>query len=121
MLRTFLKGKIHRAVVTAADLDYEGSLGLDADLMKAADLLPYERVEVYDVTNGERFATYLVKAEAGSGTVAVYGAAAHKVRVGDRLIIAAYAVLGEDEIDFFVPKVVLVDDRNRIKGTKSLS
>jgi aspartate 1-decarboxylase len=115
MNRTFLKGKIHRAVVTAADLDYEGSLGLDEDLMKAADLLPYERVEVYNISNGERFATYLVKAAAGSGTVAVYGAAAHKARVGDRIIIAAFALLGEDEIDFFMPKVVLVDDNNRIR------
>jgi aspartate 1-decarboxylase len=120
MLRTFLKGKVQRAVVTAADLEYEGSLGLDADLMEAAGFLPYERVEVYNIGNGERFATYLVKAEAGSGTVAVYGAAAHKVRVGDRVIIAAYAVLGEDEIDFFMPKVVLVDDRNRVRGTKAL-
>ena len=121
MIRTFLKGKIHRAVVTAADVDYEGSLGLDADLMKAADLLPHERVEVYNISNGERFSTYLVKAEAGSGTVAVFGAAALKARKGDRIIIAAYAGLGEDEIDFFMPKVVLLDDNNRVKRTKSLS
>jgi aspartate 1-decarboxylase len=115
MNRTFLKGKVHRAVVTAADVNYEGSLGLDGDLMKAADLLPYERVEVYNVDNGERFATYLVKAEPGSGTVAIYGAAALKAAVGDRVIIAAYASLSEDEIDFFMPKIILVDDRNRVK------
>ena len=118
MQRTFLKGKIHRAVVTAADLDYEGSLGLDENLMKAADLRPFERVEVYNVTSGERFSTYLVKAEPGSGTVAIYGAAAHRARVGDRVIIAAYAALDENEIDFFMPKVVLVDEANRIKEIK---
>ncbi|MHB8094527.1 MAG: aspartate 1-decarboxylase [Candidatus Aminicenantales bacterium] len=118
MKRTLLKGKIHRAVVTAADLDYEGSLGLDESLMKAADLLPYERVEVYNVTNGERFSTYLVKAAAGSGSVSIFGAAAHKAGVGDKLIITAYAVLEEDELDFFVPKVVLVDGQNRIKAIK---
>lgn len=118
MKRTFLKSKIHRASVTEDDLDYEGSLGLDEDLMKAADLLPYERVDVYNVTNGERFATYLVKAEKGSGTVAVYGAAALKARAGDKVIIASYALIDEDEIDFFMPKVVLVDDRNRIKEIK---
>jgi aspartate 1-decarboxylase len=118
MQRTFLKGKIHRAVVTAADLEYEGSLGLDENLMKAADLRPFERVEVYNVTSGERFSTYLLKAESGSGTVAIYGAAAQKARVGDRVIIAAYAALDENEIDFFMPKVVLVDDANRIKEIK---
>jgi len=118
MQRTFLKGKIHRAVVTAANLDYEGSLGLDEDLMRAADLRPFERVEVYNVTSGERFSTYLVKADRGSGTVAIYGAAAHKARVGDKVIIAAYAGLEENEIDFFMPKVVLVDEDNRIKEIK---
>ena len=118
MLRTFLRGKIHRAVVTDADLEYEGSLGLDENLMKAADLHPFERVEVYNVTSGERFATYLVKAAPGSGTVAIFGAAAHKARVGDRIIIAAYAGLEENEIDFFIPKIVLVDDKNRIKEVK---
>lgn len=121
MNRTFLKSKIHRAVVTAADVDYEGSLGLDEDLMKAADMLPYERVEVYNVDNGERFATYLVRAAAGSGTVAIYGAAARKAGVGERIIIAAYAVLDEAEFDFFTPKVVLVDGRNRVKGKDALS
>jgi aspartate 1-decarboxylase len=86
--------------------------------MRAADLRPFERVEVYNVTSGERFSTYLVKAERGSGTVAIYGAAAHKARVGDKVIIAAYAGLEENEIDFFMPKVVLVDEDNRIKEIK---
>jgi aspartate 1-decarboxylase len=118
MKRTFLKTKIHRAVITQDNLDYEGSLGLDESLMKAADLFPFEKVEIYNVSNGERFATYLVKEEKGSGIVAVYGAAAHKARAGDKVIIASYAIIDEDEIDFYVPKVVLVDDRNRIKEIK---
>jgi len=118
MKRTFLKSKIHGAVVTKDDLDYEGSLGLDEGLMKAADLFPFEKVEVYNIRNGERFATYLVKEEKGSGIVAVYGAAVHKARTGDKVIIASYALVDEDEIDFFMPKVVLVDDRNRIKEIK---
>jgi len=118
MKRIFLKSKIHRASVTEDALDYEGSLGLDEDLMKEADLFPYERVDVYNVTNGERFSTYLVKAEKGSGTVAVLGAAALKARTGDKVIIASYALLDEDEIAFFLPKVVLVDGRNHIKEIK---
>jgi aspartate 1-decarboxylase len=121
MNRTFLKSKVHRAVVTASDADYEGSLGLDEDLMKKADLLPYERVEVYNVDNGERFATYLIKAEPGSGTVAIYGAAALKAGIGDRIIIAAYTVLDDSEAGFFTPRVVLVDGNNRVKETKNLS
>ncbi len=121
MNRNILKSKVHRAVVTAADAEYEGSLGLDEDLMKAADLLPYERVEVYNVDNGERFATYLIKAAPGSGTVAIYGAAARKAGVGDRIIIAAYTVLDDSETDYFMPRVVLVDARNHIKDTKTLT
>jgi len=115
MKREFLTGKIHRATVTAADLDYEGSLGLDEDLMKAADLHPYQKVDVYNITSGERFSTYLIKAARGSGTVAIYGAAAHKAKKGDKVIIAAYALLDDDELDFFTPKAVLVDGKNRIK------
>lgn len=118
MKRTFLKSKIHRASVTEDNLDYEGSLGLDEDLMKAADLLPYEKVDVYNITNGERFSTYLLKEKKGSGRVAVYGAAALKARTGDKIIIASYALIDEDEMDFFMPKVVLVDNRNRVLEIK---
>jgi aspartate 1-decarboxylase len=121
MKREFMTGKVHRATVTKADLDYEGSLGLDEDLMKAADLHPYQRVDVYNVTTGARFATYLVKAEKGSGTVAIYGAAAHLARKGDKVIIAAYSLLDDDELEFFTPRVVLVDGNNRIKDPKPLS
>ena len=115
MKREFMTGKIHRATVTAADLGYEGSLGLDEELMKAADLHPYQRVDVYNVTTGARFSTYLIKAEGGSGTVAIYGAAAHLAKRGDKVIIAAYALLDDDELEFFVPKAIHVDDRNRIQ------
>ena len=119
MKREFMTGKVHRATVTAADLNYEGSLGLDEGLMKAADFHPYQKVDVYNVTTGARFSTYLIKADNGSGTVAIYGAAAHLAKKGDKIIIAAYALLDDDEIEFFMPKVVLVDGTNRIKETKA--
>ena len=115
MRRTLLKSKLHRAVVTEANLDYEGSLGLDADLLEAADLIPYEKVHVYNVTNGERFSTYVIKENAGSGRVAVYGAAAHKAKAGDILIIVSYVQLENEEIEFHLPKVVVLDDRNHRK------
>ncbi|MGD1009465.1 MAG: aspartate 1-decarboxylase [Candidatus Aminicenantales bacterium] len=115
MIRTFLRSKIHRATVTRVDVDYEGSLSLDEDLMKAAGLSPYERVEVYNVTNGERFSTYLIRGEKGSREVGVYGAAGRRAGVGDKIIIASYAALAEDEIGFFTPKIVVLDDGNRIK------
>lgn len=114
MLRTFLKSKIHRAVVTETDLDYEGSLGVDEDLMNAAEMRPFERVEVFNISNGERFATYLIAEERGSRTIGVYGAAARRAKVGDRLIIVAYAILSEDEIDGFVPRVITLDGKNEI-------
>jgi aspartate 1-decarboxylase len=113
-----LKAKLHHARVTEADLNYEGSLALDEDLMAAADLLPYEKAYVYNVSNGQRFSTYIVKAERGSGKVAVLGAAAHRVRVGDKLIIVAYVVLDEEEIEFYMPKVVLLGPDNKIIHVK---
>lgn len=109
MTRTFLFAKIHRARVTEVNIGYEGSIGVDEDLMKAAGIRPYERVDVYDVTNGERFSTYVIKAPAGSGTIGIYGAAGHKARKDDLVIIAAYAQIEEGESDFFTPRVVLVD------------
>jgi aspartate 1-decarboxylase len=115
MRRTLLKSKIHRAVVTAADLHYEGSLGLDESLLEASDLLPYEKIHVYNVTNGARFSTYLLKEARDSGRVAIYGAAAHKARPGDVLIIAAYAQFEEGEGEGFFPKIILLDAENRIK------
>lgn len=118
MRRIMLKAKIHRAKVTQTDLDYEGSLTLDANLMNAADMLPYEQVHVYNATNGERFLTYLIKGEKDSGIVGINGAAAHKAQVGDELIIATYTVLGEEKTDYFMPKIILVDENNHIKRVK---
>jgi aspartate 1-decarboxylase len=113
-----LRGKIHKATVTEVNLDYEGSLGLDGLLMTAAEMIPYEKVHIYNVSNGERFSTYLIKAKEGSGTVGIYGAAAHLAGVGDKVIIVSYGFLDEEETDFFMPKVVIVDDGNRIKEIK---
>jgi len=115
MRRTLLKSKIHRARVTASDLHYEGSLGLDEDLIEAAGLVPYEKVHVYNVSNGARFSTYILKEARGSGNVAIYGAAAHRARPDDLLIIAAYAAFDEGEIAGWKPKVVHVDADNRVK------
>jgi aspartate 1-decarboxylase len=113
-----LKAKIHHARVTETDIDYEGSLALDENLIKAADMLPYEKVHVYNVSNGERFATYLIKAEKGSGKVGVYGAAAHRAKVGDRLIVVSYAIIDEEESDFFMPKILILDADNTIAAIK---
>jgi aspartate 1-decarboxylase len=114
MLLTMLKGKIHRATVTDANLDYEGSVTIDSGLLEASGMLPYESVEIYNVTNGSRLRTYILPAEKGSGTVCVNGAAAHHARKGDIVILAAYAMMEADEAAKFHPLVVLVDARNRI-------
>jgi len=114
-----LKAKIHNAVVTEADKDYEGSLALDEDLLDAAGLMPYEQVHIYNITNGERFVTYLIKGERGSGTVGVNGAAVHKANVGDRVILAVFGLLDDEEIDFFIPRVLIMDENNKIKKIKS--
>ncbi|OGD25189.1 MAG: aspartate 1-decarboxylase [Candidatus Aminicenantes bacterium RBG_13_63_10] len=118
MKRIMLKGKIHKAVVTESNLDYEGSLGLDEGLMRSAGMIPFEKVHIYNVTNGERFSTYLIKAKEGSGTVAIYGAAAHRASMGDVLIIVSYAWLDEEETEFYMPKVVILDGANRIQDIK---
>lgn len=114
MLRTFCKSKLHGATVTDANVQYTGSLTLDADLMKAADLLPYEQVHVFDVDNGSRLVTYCIEGPAGSGTVCVNGAAARLVSPGDRIIVVAFAQLAPEELDGFSPKVVMLDERNRV-------
>lgn len=115
MQRTLLKSKIHRATVTEANLAYEGSLTIDAHLMRAADILPYEMVHVFNVANGERFQTYAMEGEAGSGVICLNGAAARKGQVGDLLIIATFAVYEAEEARRHQPKIVLVDSSNRIK------
>lgn len=116
MLRTMFKSKIHRAVVTHADLHYVGSLTLDQDLMEAADLLPGEQVAVVDVTNGARLETYVIPGERGSRVVAVNGAAAHLVGIGDLVIVISYAQLEDAEARRFTPTVVHLDADNRILG-----
>ena len=113
MQRTLLKSKIHRATVTDADLHYQGSVKVDPLLMAAADLLPHERVEIYNVTNGERFATYAIPGAPGSGDVVINGAAAHKARRGDLVILCTYAAYEEAEARAHEPRVVFVDERNR--------
>ncbi|MGD9022557.1 MAG: aspartate 1-decarboxylase [Deltaproteobacteria bacterium] len=115
MIRTFLKSKIHRATVTQVDIDYEGSLGVDADLMKAANMLPYEMVQVYSISNGERFETYVIPEAAGSGTIALKGAAAWKGAPGDLIIITCYTTIDDEDAGGFVPAVILVDKNNRIR------
>ena len=116
MKRTLFKSKIHRATITQADLYYEGSLTLDADLMKAADLLPFEQVSIVNVNNGERFETYLIEGPAGSGVVCLNGPAARKGAVGDEIIIISYGQFEDsEELRFFEPTIIHVDKRNRIK------
>jgi aspartate 1-decarboxylase len=114
-----LRAKIHRVAVTERDVEYEGSLTLDADLMRAVDLRPFERLEVYDVTNGSRFATYVIEGPAGSGVCCVNGAAARLVEKADKLILAAYAGVDESELRDWRPKVVVIGEGNRIREIKT--
>ena len=110
-----LKSKIHRATITDADLNYEGSLTIDKDLLDAVDLQPYERVMVYNINNGERFDTYTIEGESGSGVIGLNGAAARKGLIGDQIIIVSYALFSEDELKDFSPKIVLLNKSNKIK------
>ena len=112
--RTMLKSKIHRATVTQADLNYVGSVTVDRLLLEAAGLLPGERVDIVDVTNGNRLTTYVIEGEAGSGSICINGAAAHLIQPGDIVILIAYAGMDDAEARSFVPKVVFVDHDNRI-------
>ncbi len=113
-MRTMLKSKIHRARVTATNLDYEGSITIDPLLMKAADILPYEMVHVLDINNGARFQTYAIKGEAGSGAIVVNGAAARLVFKGDIVIILSYCTVSDEEASLIEPKLVYVDAKNAI-------
>jgi aspartate 1-decarboxylase len=118
MQRKMLKSKIHRATLTGADLQYEGSITIDRDLMDAADILPYEAVCVWDVNNGSRFETYAIEGERGSGAVCVNGAAARLVAPGDLVIIASFVNMDNKEALQHEPKLVFVDERNRILPTR---
>jgi aspartate 1-decarboxylase len=121
MMRQFLLSKIHRAVVTAADLHYVGSITLDPVLMRAAELLPWEKVQIVDIENGARFETYVIPGQKNSGDVQLNGAAARLVQLGDHIIIMSYAWLSEEKLTDFHPKVVFVDEHNQIQEVKTLS
>lgn len=120
MKREMLRAKVHRVKVTEANLEYEGSLTLDEALMEAGRFAPFEKVDVYDVTSGTRFTTYLIHGERGSGVCCVNGAAAHLARAGDSIIIASYATVEESEVADHRPLVVLVDEANRVREVKSV-
>ncbi len=114
MQRIMLKAKLHRVHVTHSELHYEGSCAIDDDLLDAADISEYQQIDIYNVNNGERFTTYAIRAERGSGIISVNGAAAHKASPGDILIIAAYAMYSELELQKYHPDLVYVDEANRI-------
>jgi aspartate 1-decarboxylase len=115
MMITILQSKIHNAFVTKADLNYEGSISIDENLIEKSNLLIGQQVDVLNVNNGERFTTYVIKATAGSGEIQVNGAAARKVQVGDKVIIIAYALMTLDEAKKFSPTILLMDQNNKIK------
>lgn len=117
MQLTLLKCKLHRACVTHAELDYEGSCAIDSELMELAGIREYEQIQIYNVANGERFTTYAIRAEAGSRVISVNGAAAHKASPGDRVIICAYAALDEKELSHFKPILVYLNERNQVTRT----
>jgi len=117
MLRTMLRGKLHRVHVTQADLHYEGSCAIDQDFLEAAGILEYEAIDIYDVDNGQRFSTYAIAAERGSRIISVNGAAARCACVGDLLIICAYVQLPDEEARHHQPKVAYFDDENQLKRT----
>lgn len=120
MQRIMLRAKLHRATVTQCDLNYEGSCGIDEDLLDAADMREYEKIELYNINNGERFSTYIIKAPRGSGAIALNGAAARRAALGDLMIICTYAPMTEQQIAGYKPKVVLLDERNGIKEVRKL-
>ena len=115
MRRSMLKSKIHRARVTHADVSYEGSITLDSNLLEAADILPYEEVHIWNVTRGTRLRTYAIAGEPGSGVVCLNGAAAHQAQPGDLLIVATFIEMDDAAARLHRPKIILVDDRNRIR------
>ncbi|MFM8281723.1 MAG: aspartate 1-decarboxylase [Bacteroidota bacterium] len=114
MERIMFKSKIHRATITQAELHYEGSLTIDTELMDAADLLPYEKVSIVNINNGERLETYIIPGERGSRTICLNGAAARKGVVGDRIIIISYASMSDEEARLYKPTIVLVNEHNEI-------
>jgi len=119
MQRNMMQAKIHRATVTGADLNYEGSIGVDVALMEAANILPQERVDIYNITNGQRLSTYVIEAERNSGDIILNGAAARCVSVGDLIIIVSYVLASEEEARELRPRVIMVDSENKVvSGTR---
>jgi aspartate 1-decarboxylase len=119
MQRTMLKSKLHRVHVTHSELHYEGSCAIDEALLEASNIREYEQISIYNVSNGERFSTYAIRAERNSGIISVNGAAAHKASPGDIIIIASYAVYNEIELEKFTPQLIYVDSNNRIKSQRT--
>ena len=117
---TMLKGKIHRATVTQAELDYVGSITIDTDLLNASGIREYEQVQIVNINNGARFSTYTIAGESGSGVICLNGAAARHVQVKDKIIIMCYAQLNENEVDTHKPLVVFVDNNNKISHIKTM-
>ena len=120
MLLNMLKCKLHRARVTHAELHYEGSCGIDSDLLDLAGMRENESIDIYNVTNGKRFRTYAIRAESGSGIISLNGAAAHMADIGDIVIICAYAHLDEAEADTYMPKLVYCNEDNTVKDTANI-
>ena len=120
MQRIMLLAKLHRVIVTEADLNYEGSCGIDEDLLDAAQMREFEKIELYNINNGERFSTYIIKAPRGSGAISLNGAAARKAHVGDPLIICTYGFIEDVQAATFQPKIVLVNENNQIKEIKKI-
>lgn len=114
MLRNILRSKIHGATVKETHLDYSGSLTIDKDLLEIADIKPFERIEVYNMNNGERFATYAIEGERGSGIFGVNGAAARLAQIGDKIIIATYGMVEEKDMDGHKPKVLILNNENKV-------
>ena len=119
MLRTMLKSKLHRVTVTHSELEYEGSCAIDIALLQEANISEYEKISIYNITNGERFVTYAIKAEENSGVISINGAAAHKANPGDKLIVATYADYDEIELKKYHPQLVYVDESNKITISKN--
>mgnify|MGYP001575145473 CR=1 FL=1 len=120
MQRVMLKSKIHRATVTDANVDYEGSVAIDESLMEAAGIFEFEQVHIYDISNGNRLTTYAIKAERGSGTISINGAAAHLAKKGDLVIIATYSVYEDKEAERHAPALIYVDGKNSIRKVSSV-
>lgn len=121
MQLTLLKAKLHQAVITEADLEYEGSCAIDSELLLRAGILEYEQIHIYNVTNGKRLVTYAIKAPAGLHGICANGAAAHHMRAGDRVIIAAYATMDAAAAERFQPRVLILDEHNNVKSERGIA